>query len=90
MVFNILTESVWAQVMAFKRFRDVSDGEKIRVLDTHTGGVCFSLDHPMNEDREGEMHASISPAGNRVAVLTASEISVYQLPDRPCPRSSAK
>ena len=89
-VFNILTESVWAQVMAFKRFRDVSDGEKIRVVDTRTGGVCFSLDLPMNEAREGLMHSSISPSGNLVAVLTASEVSVYQLPDPPCPRLPAK
>jgi hypothetical protein len=84
MVFDIFTESLWASIKALKDFEDTSDRESIRVIDTKTGGICFSTDLPMDKAHEGPMHASISPSGKLVVVVNDDAISVFDLPNGSC------
>lgn len=54
--------------------------EYIRIVDTHTAGICFDLVQPLNENSEGDVHADISPSGSYAAVVTASSLNIYRLP----------
>jgi hypothetical protein len=84
MVFDIFTESKWAGIKALKDFEDVADGEAIRVMETNTGNMCFSLDLRMDKAHEGPMHVSISPSGKLLTVVNDEAISVFELPSGSC------
>jgi hypothetical protein len=59
------------------------NGETVRVIDTATGAVCFSME---SKGRlfgpSGQYHADLSPSGRLVGVATQTELTVYSLPEK--------
>lgn len=60
-----------------------ANGERIQVIDTTTGGVCFDWDSPLRLlGSAGEYHADISPSGQLVAAVAWGKLMIYRLPRR--------
>ena len=68
---------------------DASDirGQKVEVYDLATGHVALSL--PVSPVLDGGGNFALSPSGNRLAVLNAGAVQVYDLPAPP-PLSAVK
>lgn len=67
-------------VEKYKRLLGVKDfqGQLVRVFDVRTGNIL--LESPMTPMLDGGGNVAISPSGQRVAIINAGEIQVYQLP----------
>ena len=62
-----------------------ANGERIQVIDTKTGGVCFDWDSKLKPlGLAGEYHADISPSGGLVAVVGWGKLMIYRMPNT-CP-----
>lgn len=60
-----------------------ANGERIQVIDTRTGGVCFDWDSTLRLlGSAGEYHADISPSGQLVAAVAWGKLMIYRLPRR--------
>jgi len=58
-----------------------ANGERIQVVDTRSGGVCFDWASPLRPlGPAGEFHADISPSGRLVAAVAWGNLMIYKLP----------
>jgi hypothetical protein len=60
---------------------DESDnGETVRVVDTNTGKLCFEWKSRPDFLSGGDYHADLEPSGHRVAIMTRTSLSIFELP----------
>jgi hypothetical protein len=57
-----------------------SNGESVHVIDTQNGKSCFDWSGPLKPGEGGRYHADISPSGRKVAIVTDTSLSLYDLP----------
>jgi hypothetical protein len=58
-----------------------SNGERITVVDTATGRICFHVEgKKVQFGSAGETHADISPSGQFVGIATPSTLTIYAMP----------
>jgi hypothetical protein len=57
-----------------------SNGELVRVIDTMSGSFCFEWRQSGGIGEEGFYHADITPSGRSVAIVTRTELAIYDLP----------
>ncbi len=67
--------------MGLGAVNEQANGERIQVIDTRTGGVCFDWDSRLKPlGPVGDYHADISPSGALVAAVAWGKLMIYKMP----------
>jgi hypothetical protein len=53
----------------------------VLVVDTRSGKQCFEWNSTANLLLAGQLHADIDPSGRLVAIMTATTLNIYRLPE---------
>jgi hypothetical protein len=64
--------------------------EEVRVIETDTGGSCFSWHQSFSSTYTRARSAAISPSGDFVAIAAGGKLSIFRLPDVCGPTVNAK